>query len=362
MINTKDILKDLGERLRGSNESHRVRLRAQLAELAPNRPLPLDKRRLGGVVTWLTFSTGVMAMLAIVIATHERPVAYVNTPPLDLVILDDDQEFYAGQGRLDSEPNAVVTEERDQLPRKSVAATRGVVDYEQDHGSMLEKTTTINLMTREDDAVGKVESLFTSVGGHLSGISNYGAGQPSVLTGEVPADSYFLFREQLHGFVRADRYITESLNAQDLIPSAIEIDENLVGVQVSIDELSQQIKDTKDEGKKTKLQAELDKLESQKTNLEKSRANLTDRADYVRVSVGVYDLPTLWQVDANQYEIQRVIAGFGTQSFPVQAWGNVLMVFFWAIQLLSVTFWLIIPLVIWLALRRRQRKTWKELE
>lgn len=368
MNNSKDILKDLGERLRGSNESHRARLRAQLEAQAPQTHL-VTSSSLAFWKQWLTLGTGALAMLAIVIATHHEPEVYTYAPPSGSLSMNlglEDKDEVTGLASEQTIADGLVTRddydyEPSPAPVKSGAAVGGVVDYEQEHGSMLEKTTTIALKTSTPDAVGKVESLFTSLGGHLSSISNYGLGQPSTLTGVVPADSYFLFREQLHDLVKADKFIFESLNADDLIPSAIEIDDNIEQINLDIEATKHQIQETKNSNERAKLEDELGQYYNQLEDLQASRDDLDDRASFVNVSITVYDLPSFWEV-GDQYELSGRVTGFEQPSFVQQVWINILIAGFWFLQVFSVTFWLIIPLIIWLISRRRQRKAWKELE
>lgn len=338
MIETKNKLKELGKKLRDRGAEHQEVLRAQLI----GRMQDQEVRTSYSVLKPLVFSgASIFAVIALVIFTQlddERVVAYA---PASVVSED---EFFAGEGTVTSDSYyPYVT---GYAPSQN-SDDNDIVDYEQEHGSMLETSVTINLLTREEDPLGTTESLFTSFGGHISSIYDYGMGQPTTITGFVPADSYFLFREQLRDLVKSDRFMMESINAQDLIPSAISIDEYIEDVKTQIE--------------KTTNQTKKDQLETQLENLQESRESLDSRVEYVTVGITIEESSGVWGA-GDQYELERAMYGFNDPGFLDQACLNVVIVIFWFVQALSVAFWILIPIGIWLLVRRKNRRALRVLD
>jgi regulator of replication initiation timing len=236
-----------------------------------------------------------------------------------------------------------------------------VIDYENEHGAMLEKTTRISLLTTEDDTVDQVEQLFTSLGGHISSISTYDMTQPVSFTGIVPADSYFMFRQELHDLVSADKYFSEVLNATDLIPSAITLDEQVTKTTEEIASLRKQIAESTDQNQKMSLERQLKNRETQLDSLQESREGLDSRVAYTNVTVMVDEIPGFWETREGP-DLRRLVTGFGMPSYFQQIWINILMMCFWVLEIMSYAMWLVIPLMVWLVYRRRQRLAWRELE
>jgi|GEM_PF-3282975 len=364
MMNPKDTIKEVGQAMRSSNSGHQAMFRARLEVKAGEQTVSAP--RFSWLRPSLLLTSGVI-VLVLVIATHpERPVpvAY-NSGPINNMSAELGLGSDSGGGLLDRfDDSFFAFSEPTTLTQAPVAgASPGeILDYENEHGSMLDVKTIINLWSTKDDLVTPVQDLFESFGGHIGGISQYAMDQPTHLTGLVPADSYFLFREQLRDLVSADKYMTEVLNANDLIPSAINIEESITEVTEVITKLKDDIAKTENATTKAALQRQLDNREMQLENLIESRADLDENVEYVKVTVMVTEIPSFRET-REVYDLHNLVMGIEKPgSFAQRALVNILIVGFGALQLLSVAIWFLIPVAIWLLVRRRQRLAWKDLD
>ncbi len=363
-MNVKDTIKEMGEALRSSNSGQQAMFRARLAAqadaaVAITRPSVWKQ--------YVFFATSSIAMLILVIVTWPKPpdVVVYDSSPFNSVSAQAGLGDHKGRGllgRLEEsfddayEPSALT------VTSTTTASPGEIVDYENENGSMLDVKTTISLWSTKDDLVTPVQNLFEYLGGHVSGISQYAMDQPTHLTGLVPADSYFLFREQLRDLVSADKYMTEVLNANDLIPSAINIEESITEVTEAITKLKDDIAKMENATTKASLQRQLENRELQLENLVGSRADLDENVEYVKVTVMVTEIPGFWET-REAYDLHNLVMGMEKPgSFVQRALVNILIVGFWALQILSIAIWFLIPLVIWLTYRRRQRLAWKDLD
>jgi molybdopterin converting factor small subunit len=363
MINSKDTLKELGDAVRSSNSGYQAMLRARLESKANDLAVTAAPKY------WfrpLFLTTSAFAALILVVVTWPKPPADVvyspGTPPSSIIdtngLLEEslDTTGALGSGRTE-------TSDIDYFYAAPSSISKGeIIDYENENGPMLATSTTITLWSTDSGLVTEVQELFSSLGGHVSSIQTYSITQPTTLTGLVPADSYFMFREQLRELAKHDKYLAEVLNATDLIPSAITLDESIAEVTEAIEVLKAEIAKTENKDTLAALRAQLSQRETQLENLRESREGLDGQVEYVSVSVAVTEIASFWET-REVYDLHRLVAGIEHPvSLTQRALINVLIVCFYALQVLSVTFWLLIPLAIWLISRRRQRRVWKELD
>lgn len=377
MMTPKDQLKELGAALRASGSGHQAMLRARLEVRA--RDLKVENARGRWKVWLLAFPT--LAVVMVVVATQkdtlimqQTPMAYPDTVLTERQADNAPQAVaeLGGRGadsflgsraqREESEPLMLVDDlglSAYALTGEAIKSSADIADYKDGDETLLDTTTTISLWST-DNLVTPVQTLFTSIGGHISSISQYSFYQPTTFTGLVPADSYFLFRDQLHEMVGSEKYFAETLNAQDLTPSALVLDEQMTDTQTAIENLQAEIDKAKNESTKADLKQQLEHRETQLENLQAARDDVDEEVSYVKVSVTVREIPSFWETN-DAYDLKNLVAGQDGISVFQQGFINILMAGFVAVQILSVTFWLFIPLTIWLIYRRRQRKMWKEL-
>ncbi len=371
MINTKETLKQFGEKLQSSNQTHQSTLRARLARSIPNtapiRGIPFKHILfLGG---WA------MAAVAIILVTRPNTFQNLNShpnfvanqpeatsaPTNNRVIANPPTTDSSGFGSIDTgNKDIILTGSADFYNLTETSASNSdVVDYAQKHGQMLDTSTNIDVLTTEHDLSTKVSTLFDAFGGHINNIYSDNVSNQNIV-GLIPTNGYFQFKEQLRDLAKADRYFSEILNAHDLAPSAVTLNKHIDELTQSIDAIQKQIDDSKDANAKLSLEKKLASLKLQRDNLHKSKNSLDDQVAYTEVSISITETPSFLKARTIN-DFRLLVAGFKAPGVFQQMWINVLIVTAYSLQLFSVTFWLIFPLSIWLLMKRKERKAWREL-
>ncbi|MFA5945284.1 MAG: DUF4349 domain-containing protein [Patescibacteria group bacterium] len=355
MTEAKETMKAFGKVLRSINPKHQTALRRLLSQRLPQESTPrktIPFRHLFFLGAWS------MTALLLVLITRPNSPSNIVTPAISQPREYAEDTLTLTAGVTGGSPLA------DKLDQTASAIFPGngdvIVNYEDTQGSMLETTTRLNIMTTEKDAPANIIMLFSSLGGHVSTVATRTAGWQTI-TGFVPSKSYPTLKDNVRNMVRGNRYMSETLQADDLIPQAINIESNIADATASIDALNKQLLEARDEALKTSLNRQLTSLETKLERYHKSLTALHDRVDFMTVTIGINEIPAFWKVKTAD-DLQNLVAGFEEPSVFQQCWINVLTVFFRLLQVLSVTFWLFIPLGIWLLARKREHRTWQELE
>ncbi len=361
MQEVKNNLKKMGDKMRESNENHKGSLRQKLIALSPEEPAMLPKH----FVWFPVLSWGAIAVVAFVVgnAMYDRPISFyeyersitkygLGDSPMVSVFYDD------------SDVNNIAARDSygdDALVRES-ETTKGqeIVDYEEDNGAMLEQSVSMSILTQEDDVSETIAALFASLGGHLSSIRS-NDDEYATITGSIPVSRISFFYEQLDTFVKNDAFIEKTLSGDSVTSEAIDLAKREQALRDAEAEITEQLKNAKTDEQKKMLQESLETISDEMIQLTDEQDALNDRVDYVTVSVSIEKLPSMWGIQS-EYQLNDVIAGYESPTLWQGIIINVLTVFFIAIEFLSVTFWILIPLGIFVLMRLKRRRILNELE
>lgn len=358
--------------MRGSNDAHKDSLRQKLLALQPEEAAMLPKR-----FGWFpVFSWGAIALVVIIIGSefYQRPVATPEYQPSgtayhiedyslndvsDSAGMASDESLFDG---FDAEDLSVSIPYGDDGLGGESERTKDndIIDYEEDNGPMLEQSVNVRMLTQEDDASETVAALFASLGGHLASIRS-NDDEYATITGSIPASRMSFFYEQIDALVKNGAFIEKTLRGDSVTTEALDLadrEEALRAAEVSVTE---QLQAATTEEQKKKLQESLETISEEMVQLTEEQEALNDRVDYVTVSVSIEKLPSLFGVQ-NEYQLTDVIAGFESPTLWQGIVINILTVFFIAVQFLSVTFWILIPLGIFVLMRLKRRRILNELE
>lgn len=367
MQEVKNTLKKIGEKMQGGNNVHKESLRQKLIALCPEESVMLPKR-----LTWFpVLSWGAVAVIALVIgnAMYDRPVAipeyeqslteYDSLEEYSMVsALSDSAGLASGGSFFDDYDGADRT--RPVEISINTAKDEDIIEYEKDNGTMLEQSVNINMLTQEDDASETVAALFASLGGHLSSIRS-NDDEYTTITGSIPASRMSFFYEQLDTFVKNDAFIEKTLRGDSVTSEAIDLAERGQALRDAEADITAQLQNATTDEQKKMLQESLETISDEMIQLTNEQGALADRVDYVTVSVSIEKLPSLWGVQ-NEYQLNEVIAGYESPTLWQGIVINVLTVFFIAIEFLSVTFWILIPLGIFILMYLRRSRMLRELD
>jgi membrane-associated protease RseP (regulator of RpoE activity) len=349
MQEVKNNLKKIGEKMRGSNDTHKESLRKKLIGLYPEGPVTLPGRPFWSPV----FSWGAVAVMALVIggAVYDRPVTILKSE--QSVTAYEAADFFVEDASFIG---------RISIPRGEIDVTKDVdiIEYEEDHGTMLEQSVNIRMLTREEDASKTVAALFTSLGGHLSSIRSRDD-EYTAIKGSIPTSQIIFFYEQLDMFVKNDAFIEKTLRGDSVTSEAIDLAGRIQLLRDDEARITEQLQNATTDVQKKMLQEGLETISAEMIQLIDEQDALDDRIDYVTVSVNIEKLPSIWDVQ-NKHQLNDVIAGYESPTLWQGIVINVLTVFFIAIEFLSVTFWILIPLGIFILMHLRRRRVLHELE
>lgn len=367
MQEVKNNLKKIGEKIRGSNDTHKASLRQKLLALHPEESAVLPRR-----LAWFpVLSWGAVAVVALVIgnAMYDRPVPmpeYQQSAKesefteYSMVVdaLSDSAGLASGGSFFDDYDGADRT--RPVEMSTNTAKDDDIVEYEKDNGTMLEQSVNINMLTQEDDASETVAALFASLGGYLSSIRS-NDDEYTTITGSIPASRMSFFYEQLDTFVKNAAFIEKTLRGDSVTSEAIDLAEREQALRDAEADVTEQLKNATTDEQKKMLQESLETISDEMFQITDEQDALDDRVDYVTVSVGIEKLPSIWGMQ-NGHQLNDVIAGYESPTLWQRIVINVLTALFVAVEFLSVTFWILIPLGIFILIRLRRRRILRELD
>lgn len=373
MQEVKNHVKNIGKKLQGSGDAHKEALRKKLLALQPEEvTVPTKQLAWFPVLSW-----GAVALVAIVIGTklsyqttetpryQESEVAEYDSQIdsfNDETGLASDRGLFDGVSASDTSLSVVPLPYGKDTPdeEQGTAKDKDIVDYEQDNGTMLEQSVNIRILTKEDDASETVAALFASLGGHLSSIRS-NDDEYATISGSIPASRMSFFYEQLDALVKNDAFIEKTVRGDSVTTEALDLAEREEALRAAEVSVTAQLQEAITEEEKKRLQESLETISKDMVQLAEEQDLLDDRVDYVTVSVSIEKLPSLFGVQ-NEYQLNDVIAGFERPTLWQGILINVLTVFFIAIEFLSVTFWILIPLTIFILIRLKRRRMLTELE
>lgn len=357
MQEIKDTLKSLGTQMQHSSGTHRDALRERLASISGDarqvaqRPFVWKRFAWGGL-------GGAFALVAVIAVLNTRVTQeYRGFSPYEDVVLS---SALSVGGEIDAYDVSVSGPEEMTVRFTGDADTSAdaVIDYEQDHGAMLAQTVNISLLTEHEDAVATIAKLISSLDGHL--VSLHDQETFGSISGSIPTGHLSLFYDGLRDLVKNDAFLEKTLVGDSMIPQILDVESRISALQTSQSDVEAQLQAAKTSEEKAKLQQRLDSLTTQIANAENDRQSLEDRADYVDVAVSVDRLPSLWRVHGT-YELREIIAGYEQPNVWQKVEINVLEVFFVGLEVLSATFWIVIPVAVWGVVLWRRRKLLREV-
>ena len=230
-------------------------------------------------------------------------------------------------------------------------------------GALLEQDLNISLISSKKDGAEFAQSTFTKLGGFVERVDQDKYQNSIIITGKIPAANLESLRVMLKDYVKKDKYYQEFIQAVSRTADIIKAAEETRLVEDSIEYLKGAIASEQNQKKQELLRQKLEEnlaYLGERQSIEKEIENLVDYAD---ISITLIKIPSLIKVRSWQ-ELKTVYAGFDDLDFGGRIVLNVLMALVVLILIFSYTFWLVIPLGLWLILRRRSpsKALWKELE
>lgn len=366
MQEIKEQLKRLGEHLQKDQGDHQTLLRQKLQATQSDARVAFTKR-----FSWAPmFGLGIAGICVLVVAADfsERRVeipeyAYENSVTQFSMIADvsDATGLASDSGGLfdfGEEDIVIYDDESYQQPIRSKNNDGEIVDYENEYGAMLEQSVSIRMLTREDDASETVAALFASLGGHLTSIRDNE--EFATITGSVPASRMSFFYDELDGLVKNEAFIEKNLRGDSVTEEALFLAEGLDALRTAEADVTAQLQVATTDEEKQRLQESLETISEEIASMMADQEALEDRVDFVTVSVSIEELPSIWEVE-NKYELHDVIAGFDDASLWQRVVINVLTVFLIVVELVSATFWILIPVLYFVIRRARRRRLLREL-
>lgn len=370
MQQVKNIFKKIGQHFQVPKSSHQEELRQRLLAMhADEQEVPLR------LFSWMPLlSTGVVGVvcLMLVVRLSDRPSAVsehdndrvtsyssVADEFLDFAGLSGSSFVSPGDDRDASDLVAVDITTRVPQPEATKSNTGAIVDYEDEYGDMLEEWVAISLLTEKGDASETVSALFASLSGHLSSIRINK--DRSFISGSIPASRLNFFYEQLYGLVKSDAFIEKSMQGESITPDALNLAERMEALRAAEADATERLQAATTEEEKKIWQESLATISEEIDELAGEQDVLEDRVKYVEVSVSIEQLPSLWEVHSD-HELREVIAGYDDPNVWQRIEINVLTVFVIALEMLSATFWILIPLVFIAWSIAKRRRLLRELE
>lgn len=372
MQEVKNHLKNMGKKLQGSSDAHKDALRKKLLALQPEETIVPSQR-----LAWFpVLSWGAIAVVVLVIGTEfsQRPVVAPEYESSNTAYYIEDHSLVADVSDSAGMVGDTGFVERAREEARTISIPYGndglggletmkdddIIDYEQDNGAMLEQSVNIRILTREDDASETVAALFASLGGHLSSIRS-NDDEYATITGSIPASRMSFFYEQIDALVKNDAFIEKTLRGDSVTTEALDLADREEALRAAEISATEQLQAATTEEEKKRLQESLETISEEMVQLAEEQDLLDDRVDYVTVSVNIEKLPSLFGVQS-EHQLNDVIAGFERPTLWQGILINVLTVFFIVVEFLSITFWILIPLAIFVLIHLKRRRVLKELE
>lgn len=230
-------------------------------------------------------------------------------------------------------------------------------------GALLEQNLNISLISSKKDSEEFAQSIFAKLGGFVERVDQDKYQNAIIITGKIPAANLESLRIMLKDYVKKDKYYQEFIEAVSRTADMIKAEEETRLVEDSIEYLKGAIANEQDQKKQELLRQKLEENLAylvERQSIEKEIENMVDYAD---ISITLIKIPSLIKVRSWQ-ELKTVYVGFDDLDFGGRIVLNILMALVVLILIFSYTFWIVIPLGLWLILRRRSpsKALWKELE
>jgi hypothetical protein len=367
-----DELKSVGEALRNVNETHRESLRGRLHLAAPK----YENKKSGfrfpklGLALIPTLSVAAVAALAIISAAY-RPTYYSAEPFLS----DDTMEM--------ATESSIISMDSDILDATSYSETTGlgaqtfksrflrnigrhdvpqgqVDEYRKTNGDFFEQDIRFNLLSKEKDALSEVTDIYTRLDGYIEQSRAHNT-DSFTITGRIPKNNLSALRNELNEFVGSDNFYLESTNSYNRVKDVIVVDEKIQEVEDAIIELETLLASETNATIIKELNEELIQHRAFLRERTETKDAIIERVEYVDVSITITTIES-W-INADSYwELNQAISGYDQPGFGERILINVAYVITRIILFLSYTFWILIPLGIWLGMKKRRNTLFSELD
>lgn len=244
--------------------------------------------------------------------------------------------------------------------KSSESNAGSVIDYEMEHGTSLEQSLSVSLLTQQDHAAQTVADLIASLGGHLESIRVRDEASSSVF-GSVPAERMSLFLDGLQDLVKSDAFIVTDLQGQSLTSDVLDLEARMQSLRDTEASVTEQLHAAKTDAEKKKLEQSLKTLLEEIASLTQDQDSLASRGDYVSVSVDIEQLAGFWGIH-DTYELREYLVGYDRASIFEEAEISVLDFFFTVVKFVSVTFWILIPCMVGVGMYWKKKRLLRSLE
>lgn len=342
----KKSLKRLGHIVRSSGDEHQEMLRKQLQIQAES--LRSEKGNSRKWSKWVFAPVIALATLTLFIATNRQ----VDEPTY--------YELAEGErGGVQISPGMVDVSDSASLSTTSTFYDRFLrnlgnndvslgdqMAYRDEYGNLLEQDLSAHILSSDEDIHREIDRLFALFDGYTTSINDTSS-NVRIIQGNIPAQMKDLFIDELTELVKNEHFINTELDAQTRISDIVVIDEKIDEVTVAITDLESQIQNVKTDEERADLNQKLQDLKNYLEERERVKAEILNRVDLIDVTLKIERIPSWMQ--ASEFDaLEQSMLGFKNASLFQQLWLNTLFILLKMMQVLSYTFWFIIPLAIWL--------------
>ena len=358
----KDELKSFGRFLRHKNPEHQARLRAQLQNREPRLSTPRVSSFGFTHRVFPTLSFAVIAFLAVVSVVYQPSYNIGNVP---VAVLETDGNLEASEFMSDSTGLSASSPStfrntflrnlgKNQVPQSEIDAYRSA------HEDLFEEDVQINLLSKEKDAVKDVMRLIEERGGFIEKRQQTRK-DFATMTARIPKGELSSLRDDLRDFVKSDAFYFETSQAQNRTADVIVIDEKVQEVERAIVVLEEKLATENDPDTIKALNQELAQHYAYLKERQSTKETIMERVEYVDLSIAISTIASWWSADSYR-DVHRSIAGYESPGFLARLSINALFVITRVLIFFSYTFWFLIPLVVWRALRRKRTSLFAGLD
>ncbi|MFH1713084.1 MAG: hypothetical protein ABH896_02770 [Candidatus Jacksonbacteria bacterium] len=231
-------------------------------------------------------------------------------------------------------------------------------------GAMLEQDLNISLISSKKDSKEFAQNIFDKLGGFVERVDQNKYQNAIIITGKIPAANLEALRIMLKDYAEKDKYYQEFMEAVNRTADMIKAEDETRLVEDGIEYLKGAIAREQDPKKQELLRQKLEENLAYLGERQSIEKKIEDMVDYADISITLIKIPSLIKAHSWQ-ELKTVYAGFNNLDFSGRIVLNILMALVVLILIFSYTFWLVIPLGLWLILRHRRlpsKALYKELE
>lgn len=352
-------LKELGGVLRAENRKQRTELREILQTQAENKP----RGSYLASFSWSKVLVPAGSLLAVIVLMVAIAPKSGRVYPTSIGYPEPNTDYAfeetAMTGSAMSAPSTFKRQFIDDLG--SNAATDGEVQaYRDEYGDAFEQNLSIDVLAKRQEQFEEISQLFQGSDGYIASFSDHGGNSRSI-NGHIPVEQLDHFKQGLVGIVGSYKFMTQSSYGYNRVPDLIAIDEKITEVEAAIAELEEKIANEQNLSNREELEQQLAQHQQFLAEREATKDEIEDRVEYVDISLYVNHIPSWWQA-GDYHELRQSFAGYTDPSLGQKVLINFIYVVSKLLVLLSYTFWLIIPFLIWRWRRSRERKMFQALD